>query len=279
MAIGPLQLVVISFDNVANFQGQIQREIDAIRGRGVIKLIDALFVRRDAAGQITTRVIGRATDAERAAYGAALQRLFWPGGPDSDSAVNAEVEVAESLLGIDAAGAQALLDTLPPGAAAAVALFEHRWAAGLAAAIGAVGGHVVAQGLLTRDAALLIGAELEAIAAAEAAIELAATVKSAALLDALAFAAEVEAIKAEAATEAATAVAGSAATTIVAAETVRTLIVAGLLDEAEAESALAALTEAGLLDPAIVDEASSSASQHEARATALAEVGVTGTRM
>ena len=62
------------------------------------------------------------------------------------------------------------------------------------------------------------------------------------------------------------------------AETVRTLIVAGLLDEAEAESALDALTEAGLLDPAIVDEAATSASQHEARATALAEAGVTGTR-
>jgi hypothetical protein len=255
---------VFRFDAGADFHGQIRREIDATRGRGVIKLIDVLVVRKEADGQIVTREIAQATAAERADYGAALRRLLVPIGADSAAADDGHANPDEQTFGINVAETQALLEALPPGSAVAVALFEHRWAAELSAVIRESGGHLLSQGLLTRDAALLIGAELEAMTAAQAAIELAESVKSAAMLDALAFAAEVEEIKSEAAAEAATAVAGSAAATIVAVETVRTLIAAGLLDDVEAGWALDALTEAGMLDPAIIDEAAAPAAQQAA---------------
>ena len=50
--VGPIQLVVIGFPPDAQFRGEILRALADIRGRGVIRLIDALFVRKDAEGNI-----------------------------------------------------------------------------------------------------------------------------------------------------------------------------------------------------------------------------------
>ena len=51
--IGPIQLVVIGFPKEAQFRGEIIRSLTDLRGRGVIRLIDALFVRKDDQGRIS----------------------------------------------------------------------------------------------------------------------------------------------------------------------------------------------------------------------------------
>ncbi len=106
-------------------------------------------------------------------------------------------------------------------------LFEHTWASELKAAIRTTGGFPIAQGFLTPEAAMMVGAEVQAIAEAEAVIELADAISGAAMLDAIATVAAAEDIKTAAAIEA-----------------VQALMVAGLIIDAAADEALAALLEA-----------------------------------
>ena len=49
--VGPIQLVVIGFPRDAEFRGEIIRALSEVRGHGTIRLIDALFVRKDDQGR------------------------------------------------------------------------------------------------------------------------------------------------------------------------------------------------------------------------------------
>ena len=136
---------------------------------------------------------------------------------------------------------------MPPDTALALVLFEHRWAGGLAESIREAGGHLLAQGILTREAVLVVGSELAAIAEAEAVIATTEAIKGAAVLDALAFT--------EAAEEAEALMADELVTSSIAAETLRTLMAVGVVDDTEIETAITSLIEAGVLSPDLVANA------------------------
>ena len=51
--IGPLQIVLIGFDTTERFRGDIAREIGFLRGRGLLRVIDARFVHRGEDGKLT----------------------------------------------------------------------------------------------------------------------------------------------------------------------------------------------------------------------------------
>ena len=54
MTFGPLHLVVLAFDE-PKFEGWIVEELDFLRETGIIRLVDALAVYRDAEGEISWR--------------------------------------------------------------------------------------------------------------------------------------------------------------------------------------------------------------------------------
>ena len=75
MAIGPVQLLVIGFKN-GDFHGQIQAELDRLRDSDTIRLIDLLFIRKDAVGNLE-RLHHSDLDAEGAAeFGATVGALI-----------------------------------------------------------------------------------------------------------------------------------------------------------------------------------------------------------
>jgi hypothetical protein len=244
MANGPLQLVAIDFDADDRFHGQIHAELDAVRGRGVIKLIDLLFVRKDIHGTISELAESDPTAVHRAHAGAALRRMIVPNGTALASPPEEAPE--PNTFGVSFEDVQSIAAHIPPGAAAALALFEHAWAAGLADAIRAAGGHLVAQGILTQDAELMVGQEIAAMAHVRQSIDLADAVSQRALLDALAFAAVVEQ---------ATETGGGQLRTVVAAQALRILIDAGIVHSSDSQAALAALVQAGLVELGAVEEA------------------------
>ena len=239
MKVGPLQLVVIGFDNDQNFRGQILAELDAVRGRGVIRLIDLLFLHKDAAGKVTVMKDSGETDLSE--YGATLKHLAGLNG-SAGAATNLNASI--STFGVTPADVRAVLDQVAPGTAVAIALFEHAWAGGLSEAVRDAGGHLLAQGILTRDAVLMLGAELAAITEAERVIEATQAIKGAAVLDAIAFV--------DSAKEVAVATVTEDITAAIAAETLRILMAVGVVDDSEIEPAILALVEAGLLSPEIV---------------------------
>ena len=55
---GPLQLIAISFGPGSDFQGQVLAEVDRLHGRGVLRLLDLLFVSKSEDGTIQRTVIG-----------------------------------------------------------------------------------------------------------------------------------------------------------------------------------------------------------------------------
>lgn len=240
MKIGPIQFVAIGFEN-PDFRGQILEELDAVRGKGLIRLVDLLFVSKDNVGNVIVMKDTDFSEADLTDYGETLQKLA---GLDGNAHGSVDVNAAASAYGLTAADVEAVLMQMPPNTATALVLFEHVWAGGLAEAVRDAGGHLLSQGMLTRDAVLMIGEEVAAIAEAEYTIAAAEAVKGAAVLDTLAFA--------EAEAEAEALMADEAAITTIAAESLRTLIATGVVDDSELEPAIVALVEAGLLSPEMI---------------------------
>ena len=248
MQIGPVQVVVLAFEPGEAFAGAVRRALDAVRGRGVVRMVDALFVHRNEDGTVSVidEPEAREAGADGPPFGVALRRLA---GLGTSRTQVASLEPDEdddcSMFGLSPEQLLDTLGTIPPGGGGALVLFEHAWAARLAYTVREAGGRLLAHGILTREAMSHAGAELRVLAEAEAVMEVADAVRSVGLLDALAYASD-EATAAESA---------ASLPSALAAQTLRTLIVARLIDDAEAEPALVELIDAGLIDTAVAERA------------------------
>jgi DNA-binding CsgD family transcriptional regulator len=245
----PLQVIALSFSRDAGSEDRILAEVDRLRGRGVLRLLDMLFVAKSQDGTIERLTIGDDED-----FGSILAAVVpvADGGP----AVPAP---ADALAGFDPAGARALADSLEPGTALAFLLVEHYWAGPLFDAIAETGGTLIGEGFLTSEAGLVVGAEVAAMEeAAEVIAQAQAEEADAALAAAAARAA------------AAQAVAESQLIQSAAAGAVRALITVGLVEEAAAHEAVTALTAAGLI-VAAADQSAADAVAEDAATTEAAD--------
>lgn len=284
--LGPIQLVVIGFESNEKFKGDIQRELDALRTRGVIRMLDLLFVMKTEDGNVMSIQDTDLSVAEEVEIGAAISRLMGLTDAEADEAPLAPLDEAEDQYGFTEQDILDVAAQIEAGTSAAILLVEHVWAAGFKQAVGEAGGRMLAQGFLTPQALMMVGAELQAIADAEIAIEVAEAVKGAALLDALITVDIAETVKEAAIEDAAeTVVAAELVKTAAVADAVRTLIVAGLIEDAAAQEALETLVAAGLIEAEAMSIAEDAVTQAEAVAAAafaqaddnddgLAEVGV-----
>ena len=245
---GPLQVIAISFDAGSDFHGRVMAEVDRLQGRGVLRLLDLLFVSKREDGTIERTVIG---DDD---FGALLSRIVPLGGAGL-------VERAEDgSTGFDPTDAAALAHSLLPGTALAFLLVEHGWAQTLFDAIADTGGELVGEGFLTAEAGVMVGAE---VAAMEEAVEVIAAAQ-AAEADAT-----LRAIEAE--TRAADAIAASRAIrAAAAADALRALIRAGIVEDEAAHEAIDALDAAGLIIAA-ADQAAAAAVAQDAEKVSVAD--------
>jgi hypothetical protein len=124
MAIGPVQLLVVAFDQ-PDFKGDVLAELDRLRDGDVVRVIDLLVVYKDADGAIQ-----RLERSDVGAGGAVLGTLIGLDAPRPDAETDDELWSLE--------------EAIPNDTAAAIALVEHRWAIGTRDAIRAAGGMPVA---------------------------------------------------------------------------------------------------------------------------------------
>jgi hypothetical protein len=263
MDFGPIQLLAFAFEDVEKLKGQILRELDELHGHGMIHILDLLFIKKELDGTVHSLEASDLLDYEGSDLGALLARLL---GLDAAAPQAPLGELLGAMLapgqgaGLSLADVRQLASGVPPGQAVALVMVEHAWAIGLGTAIMETGGRMVAQGFLTRDALLAVGQELNAIVEAEVAVERAAAVKGAAMLDALTTMAVAEEIQQAAIAEAAATVVGiDTFRAAVAAEAVRALVVAGLLSEAEAVEAIDVLLDAEVVTVAAFQQATDAA--------------------
>ncbi len=220
--IGPLQVLVVGFDADTEFSGTILDELERLMTRGTIRVIDLRFLTRLGDETVAELELSGLEGDEAEAYGTVIDRLRELAGQD--------VEGDGDSGGIGPAQIERIADELDVGESVGILLFEHTWATELKTAIRGTGGRLVTQGFLTPEAALMVGAEVAAIAEAEATIELADAIAGAAMLDAAAAVAAADDIATAAAVDA-----------------VRALIAAGIVVDAAAATALEALVDAELV--------------------------------
>ena len=133
----PLQVIALSFSRGAGAEdSDAQAEVNRLRGRGVLRLLDMLFVAKSQDGSIEQLAVGNDED-----FGSLLAAVVpvANGGPVGPAPAGAPA-------GFDPADARALADSLQPGTALAFLLVEHHWAATLFDAIAETGGTLIGEG-------------------------------------------------------------------------------------------------------------------------------------
>jgi hypothetical protein len=120
MAYGPAELIVVRFPG-NQFKGEIAPALGDLIDSGTIRLIDLLFLMKDADGAVTFLEAGE----------------VFPDGPLAGV-------VAESDAGlISDEDVEDIAPELEPNSSAAVMLFEHLWAAQFTQALRNAGGELV----------------------------------------------------------------------------------------------------------------------------------------
>ena len=61
----PLQVIAVSFSPDADAEGRILAEVDRLRGRGILRLLDMLFVAKGADGTLERMAIGEERTSAR----------------------------------------------------------------------------------------------------------------------------------------------------------------------------------------------------------------------
>jgi len=239
---GPIQVFVIGFEKF-KATGKILVELRKVRKRGVIRLVDLLFVQKDKQGYVSNAMhLTDLSETERQRLGAVAGGLIGLRAAGVEGAVaGAEMgamAVAERDYGLSRDQLQDLADSIPNGSAAAIMVIEHHWAAKLRDAIADGGGVTLAQAMISPTALVMVGAELNAMIEAEEAIEEAEAIKYAAALEVAQVLADAELIEEAAIAEAAETVAIALAVEDASAEDVaETLLAADLIEEAAIDGA------------------------------------------
>jgi hypothetical protein len=128
MTYGPAELIVVKFPG-NQFRGEIAPALAELVGNQTIRLIDLLFLIKDADGAVA------AVEATEA----------FPDGPLLGV-------VAESSPGlISGEDVEDIAPELEPNSSAAVLLFEHRWAAGFASTVRDAGGELIYDERISSD--------------------------------------------------------------------------------------------------------------------------------
>jgi uncharacterized membrane protein len=162
---GPIQIMVVGFEEVEHFHGDVLAELTRLKDRDLIRLIDLVVVAKDDDGDVLGVELSDLSEEQRAELGAlagALVGLGMEADEESmEAAVLAGAEVAEGHELADEA-MWSIADTIPMGKTAAVALIEHRWAIPLRNAIRAAGGVPLADTWLHPDDLVAFGATMTA---------------------------------------------------------------------------------------------------------------------
>ena len=172
MAIGPVQLIVLGFEE-PDFHGEIIKELERLRENDTVRVVDALAVYKDEAGELEVEHLSNLTEEEAIELGTKIGALIGLGiAGEAGFEAGAEAGAKAAAKGLDFFGGGEEWDVLadiPNNSAAALILLEHHWAVPLRDAIMRAGGFRIADGFISPLDLVAIG-----LLAAEDAHELAA---------------------------------------------------------------------------------------------------------
>jgi uncharacterized membrane protein len=160
--IGPVQLVVIGFPPDAEFEGRIMDELARLESHETIRILDLLFVGKDAE---TGDLI--ALDYQGEDLGAIVGALLGFEFEDDAELEGGPTEGTEGhAFGFSQSEIHDMAASLRPGSSAGFVLIEHVWARDLKGAIRDAGGLPLGEGFLTPEALAEVAIELVAMSEA-----------------------------------------------------------------------------------------------------------------
>jgi len=145
MTLGPLEYLVVGFEG-NRFTGQILRELRAAHDKGIIRVVDLLFLTKDESGNLAAMELSDLSGEEAEQLGPIAGDLLQVLEPDD---------------------VEAVASNIPKNSSAGLLLFEHTWAVGLKEAIMNAGGIPLAGGLVAPVVVQMLEAELAEAAAQE----------------------------------------------------------------------------------------------------------------
>ena len=153
MAIGPVQLVVLGFNN-PEFHGEIITELEKLRESDTVRVIDALAVYKDAEGELEVEHLSNITEDEAIELGSKVGALIGLGiegeeGLEAGAAAGAKAAAEEGIHPFSDDEAWDVLEEIPNDSAAALLLLEHQWAVPLRDAIARAGGFRISDGFIS----------------------------------------------------------------------------------------------------------------------------------
>ena len=152
MAIGPVQLIVLGFEQ-PEFHGEIIAELERLRESDTVRVIDALAVHKDADGEIEVQHLSNLTKDEAIELGSKVGALIGLGiegeeGMEAGALAGAEAG-ADGVQVFDDEDAWDVLEEIPNDSAAALLLIEHHWAVPLRDAVARAGGFRIGDGFIS----------------------------------------------------------------------------------------------------------------------------------
>ena len=153
MAIGPVQLLVLGFDQ-PDFHGEIIAELERLRDSDTVRVIDALAVYKDAGGELEVEHLSNLTQDEAIELGSKVGALIGLGidgesGMVTGAAAGAQAAADGGLRPFSDEQAWDVLEDIPKDTAAALILLEHHWAVPLRDAIVRAGGFRISDGFIS----------------------------------------------------------------------------------------------------------------------------------
>ena len=174
MAIGPVQLLVLGF-KAPDFRGEILEELERLRQSDTVRVIDALAVYKDAAGEMEVMHLSNLSKDEAIELGSKVAALIGLGiegeeGMEAGAELGAEA-AADGIEVFSDEDAWDVLEEIPDDSAAALILIEHHWAVPLRDAIARAGGFRIAADFISPldlvEIGLVTAAEAEQLHATE----------------------------------------------------------------------------------------------------------------
>jgi len=152
MAIGPVQLIVIGF-NHPDFHGQVIEELEKLRETDTVRVIDALAVYKDPAGELEVMHLSNLTKQEAQELGSKIGALIGLGidgeaGFEAGAQAGAQAS-ADGMQVFSDEEAWDVLEEIPNDSAVALILIEHHWAVPLRDAIFTAGGFRISDGFIS----------------------------------------------------------------------------------------------------------------------------------
>jgi uncharacterized membrane protein len=147
-----VQLIVLGF-NHPDFHGEVIAELERLHASGTVRVIDALAVYKDQAGELEVEHLSNLTEQEAIEFGTKIGALIGLGidgeeGMEAGAIAGAEEAEAEGINVFGDADEWDVLEDIPNDSAAALILLEHHWAVPLRDAIARAGGFRVSDGFI-----------------------------------------------------------------------------------------------------------------------------------